>query len=69
MNEMYEKQNSLQIWSESDSLTIERYEPFSKYLPKTNCKILDIGCNSGRDAAKLKEINSSFEITGIDVVK
>lgn len=69
MNEIYEKQNSLQTWSESDSFTIERYEQFSKFLLKSNFKILDIGCNTGRGAAKLKEINSSFEITGIDVVK
>lgn len=69
MKEIYEKQNLLQTWSESDSFTIERYEQFSKFLLKSDCKILDIGCNTGRGAAKLKEINSSFKITGIDVVK
>lgn len=69
MKELYEKQNSLQTWSESDPFTFERYEQFSKFLLKANCKILDIGCNTGRGAAKLKEINSGFKITGIDVVK
>ena len=69
MKEIYEKQNLLQTWSESDSFTIERYEQFSKFLLNSNSKILDIGCNTGRGAAKLKEINSSFKITGIDVVK
>lgn len=69
MKNIYEKQNSLQTWSESDSFTIERYEQFSKFISKSNCKILDIGCNTGRGAAKLKGINPSFEITGVDVVE
>lgn len=69
MKEIYEKQNSLQTWSETDSFTVERYIQFSKFMDDDVAKILDIGCNTGRGAIKLKEINPKYLITGIDVVE
>lgn len=65
----YETLNLEQQESESDTFTIERYKQFNHYLPKKTNTILDVGCNTGRGGAELKNLNEDFLIFGIDVVE
>ncbi len=65
--ELY-NENLLQKWSEVDPFTKERYLQFAKYI-KDGQTVLDIGCNTGRGGAALKENNSSLKIYGIELLK
>jgi len=65
----YESQNERQTVSEEDSFTIERYTQFYGLFPSAAVRVLDIGCNTGRGGACLKQINPSLEIYGMDCVK
>jgi 2-polyprenyl-3-methyl-5-hydroxy-6-metoxy-1,4-benzoquinol methylase len=65
----YEKTNLLQTWSESDSFTIERYKQFNRHIDRKSATILDVGCNTGRGGATLKEIMPSSKIYGLEVVE
>jgi len=65
----YEEQNIQQVVSEDDPFTLKRYEQFYKFFPLGTRKILDVGCNTGRGGLRLKELNSSYELYGLDCVK
>lgn len=65
----YETENQRQAVSEEDPFTLERYEQFHSRFPQSAIRVLDIGCNTGRGGAKLKEFDSRLEIYGLDCVK
>jgi ubiquinone/menaquinone biosynthesis C-methylase UbiE len=69
LHQKYEQQNILQTGAETDTFTLERYEQFHKYFPARAKRVLDIGCNTGRGGLKLKEIDPSLSICGLDCVK
>ena len=61
--------NIAQKDSESDSFNEERYLQFFRYFKKNTTRVLNIGCNTGRDAAMLKKLDTMLEISGLDVVE
>jgi len=65
----YETTNVVQTWSESDSFTKERYQQFYRHMDKKAATILDVGCNTGRGGAMLKELMPSAKIYGLEVVE
>jgi ubiquinone/menaquinone biosynthesis C-methylase UbiE len=65
----YEAQNELQVASEEDPFTLERYEQFFHLFPKSAVRALDVGCNTGRGGNKLKQLNARLEIYGLDCVQ
>jgi ubiquinone/menaquinone biosynthesis C-methylase UbiE len=65
----YEKLNTLQLESEHDAFTEDRYRQFYKLMPKGATHILDVGCNTGRGGKMLKALNNKLEISGLDIVK
>ena len=65
----YEEKNLLQTWSETDSFTVERYNQFCRHINNTSGTILDVGCNTGRGGATLKNRMPSAKIFGLDVVE
>ena len=67
--EAYEALNTLQLISENDEFTKDRYRQFLKFSPKNTHRILDLGCNTGRGGALLKKRNPSLSISGLDCVK
>lgn len=69
LHEKYEVQNTQQDFSEHDPFTLERYEQFFNFFPPGNLKVLDIGCNTGRGGLRLKELNSSTTLWGLDCVQ
>ena len=69
LQKKYETQNIQQSLSEEDSFTIERYEQFFKFFAKTATHVLDIGCNTGRGGARLKELNPHLTLFGLDCVQ
>jgi ubiquinone/menaquinone biosynthesis C-methylase UbiE len=68
-NEKYEVQNIQQEVSEHDPFTLERYEQFFKFFPEGILKVLDVGCNTGRGGARLKQLSQFISIFGIDCVQ
>jgi|GEM_PF-1192899 len=53
-------------------LTLKRSEKFARYLHKlipNNSAVLDFGCGNMFTAQVLKEIDSTLDITGIDVIR
>ena len=68
-HQQYEIQNIQQDISEHDSFTLKRYEQFFKFLQPNAEKILDVGCNTGRGGLRLKELNQSLVISGLDCVQ
>jgi SAM-dependent methyltransferase len=64
----YESQNRMQLGSETDPFTVERYRQFARRLPSGACDVLDIGCNTGRGGAALKARAASVHIVGLDCV-
>lgn len=69
MQTRYETQNEQQAVSEEDPFTIERYVQFYNLFSQGSVRVLDIGCNTGRGGEKLKKIDSSLEIFGLDCVQ
>lgn len=65
----YESINALQVESESDNFTIDRYKQFCRYIPIHSISILDIGCNTGRGGEVVKHLLPNTLITGLDTVK
>jgi len=70
-HQKYEFQNIQEIASEHDEFTLERYEQFAKFLPKSfeYTNILDVGSSTGRGGLRLKEIKPSIALTGLDCVQ
>lgn len=68
-HQKYEFKNLEQEQSEFDPFTLERYKQFSNFFLKGTLKILDVGCNTGRGGAYLKEIYPSLELFGLDCVR
>lgn len=69
IHKSYEAQNTEQTISEHDPFTLERYEQFQRSLPKGAIHVLDIGCNTGRGGARLKEISPEIMLSGLDCVQ
>lgn len=69
LHKQYEIENAQQQVSEHDTFTVERYEQFFQFFPKSTVKVLDVGCNTGRGGVRLKELDSSLEIFGLDCVQ
>ena len=67
--EAYEALNTLQLISEKDEFTKDRYRQFLKFFPKKTHRVLDLGCNTGRGGVVLKKRNPSLSISGLDCVK
>ena len=65
----YEALNSLQLISEQDSFTGDRYRQFYKFFPANRQHVLDLGCNIGRGGWVLKKLDRSLQISGLDCVK
>lgn len=68
-HELYEAQNRQQAVSECDGFTDERYEQFFRHMGLGTVSVLDVGCNTGRGGKRLKELNPSLLITGLDCVR
>ena len=66
LHKKYEVQNTQQDASEHDPFTLERYQQFFSFFPKGSVKVLDIGCNTGRGGVRLKELNPSLTLLGLD---
>ena len=69
MNVDYVRLNELQLESEIDPFTAERYAQFYKYFDKAARKILDVGCNTGRGGEVLKAKNKNLDVFGLDCVQ
>ena len=65
----YERINIDHKVSESDHFTRERYLQFFRFFPEITTRVLDLGCNTGRGGAVLKNLDTHLEISGLDVVK
>lgn len=65
----YAIQNREQQISEEDPFTVERYEQFYQFFPQNISTVLDVGCNTGRGGKRLKELNPSLKISGLDCVQ
>ena len=64
----YELRNELQVESEVDSFTAERYGQFARHLSPQATQVLDVGCNTGRGGRALKDQRPTLELTGLDCV-
>jgi ubiquinone/menaquinone biosynthesis C-methylase UbiE len=69
LHKQYEVENAQQQSSEHDVFTVERYEQFFRFFPQSTVKVLDVGCNTGKGGMRLKELDSSLEIFGLDCVQ
>ena len=65
----YEALNSLQLISETDNFTGDRYRQFYKFFPRERQSVLDLGCNIGRGGWVLKKLDKTLRISGLDCVK
>lgn len=65
----YVELNQAQEVSESDPFTLERYAQFFHHFPTASKVVLDVGCNTGRGGAVLKELNSHLVLVGLDCVE
>ena len=65
----YEAQNTEQSLSEQDPFTGERYEQFFRRLPAGTRRVLDVGCNTGRGGARLKQLQPALQLAGLDCVR
>ncbi len=65
----YKKINLEQKSSETDTFTPTRYRHFFENFPKGTVDVLDVGCNTGRGGAVLKELNPELNIIGLDCLK
>jgi SAM-dependent methyltransferase len=62
-------QNLLQTESETDPFTEERYKQFLRWIPKAASNVLDVGCNTGRGGAVLKQHRPGLQLRGLDIVQ
>lgn len=62
----YQEQNSRQ--HQNYTFTEERYAQFIRMIPSGPLRILDIGCNTGRGGARLKQLRPEIELVGLDAV-
>jgi ubiquinone/menaquinone biosynthesis C-methylase UbiE len=69
LHQKYEQQNTLQTAAERDTFTFKRYEQFQRYFPRSARRVLDVGCATGRGGLRLKQIDPSLSICGLDCVK
>ena len=60
--------NRAQVGSEKDGFTLQRYRQFSSHFRPGDIFVLDVGCNTGRGGAVMKQERPLLKITGIDVV-
>lgn len=51
-----------------DQFSLERYEQFSRHLPTSAVRVLDVGCAEGRGGERLKAIRPDIHLTGLDCV-
>jgi SAM-dependent methyltransferase len=65
----YAALNEAQLDSETDPFTESRYAQFARYLPPGPIKVLDVGCNTGRGGAALKERRSEISLFGLDLLQ
>ena len=61
--------NQRQVWSETDDFSLKRYDQFINYLPRNAVAILDVGCNTGRGGALIKQKQPHRQLWGIDLVE
>lgn len=67
MKESYEKLNQAEGYIESpDPFTLERYKQFFNHFSHHSKIVLDIGCNTGRGGATLKQLNKNLQLIGLD---
>lgn len=60
--------NRLQVESETDPFTAERYIQFHSHFPPGATKVLDVGCGTGRGGEVLKSRHPSVDLTGLDLL-
>src|SRR4051794_28895498 len=60
--------NALQVESEHDAFTESRYRQFAALLPQRPMRVLDVGCNTGRGGAFLKECRPECSLIGLDLL-
>lgn len=63
-----EAANRAQLVSETDTFTPDRYRQMAAHFPGNPTTILDVGCNTGRGGAVLKELYPNIDLTGLDCV-
>lgn len=61
--------NQLQSGSETDPYTESRYRQFAQLLPAGAVKVLDVGCNTGRGGAVLKQCRPELLLYGLDLLQ
>jgi SAM-dependent methyltransferase len=54
--------------SEIDSFTPRRYAQFHSHFPEKTRTVLDVGCNTGRGGAVLKQRDPALKVIGLDCV-
>jgi len=64
----YVELNKAQEVSESDPFTADRYAQFFRHFPDSVRTVLDVGCNTGRGGAVLKQLNPALNLIGLDCV-
>jgi SAM-dependent methyltransferase len=65
----YEALNIEQVVSETDPFTEDRYRQFFRSMDPGAVTVLDIGCNTGRGGAVLKQLKPALQIAGLDIVQ
>jgi SAM-dependent methyltransferase len=65
----YATRNELQEGSERDPFTESRYKQFARFLPPGPLKVLDVGCNTGRGGAVLKQVRPDVQLFGLDLLQ
>ena len=63
------EKNQAQIHSETDDFTFERYRQMFTHFPLKSVDVLDVGCNTGRGGAVLKQLKSDLRLVGLDCIK
>ena len=68
----YASRNEQQEGSETDPFTESRYTQFARWLPgaaASPLKVLDVGCNTGRGGAVLKQRRPELSVFGLDLLQ
>ena len=60
--------NAAQLESETDSFTPHRYRQMATHLPGSAPRILDVGCNTGRGGAVLRELIPAARLEGVEML-